>query len=209
MESKLTNWRPNLLLQEVLAGSRIHDSNNNYSSKGVIDHHITTIMFDCRYALLESNTFVWSVHRIFPLKPKESSRCYFYYYYLGKCEAFLFSLVSCGLQLSSLPWMFCLPSVFLTNTDSNWSLQCIECLGGSISDLQQSKVVLATLFQTNRWIWLVFLFGFEFLHDGISYPGSFCQAGSVLEVRQQSDLVWSGLCLFISARMLNHSLTKI
>ncbi len=88
LELEVTNWQPDILLQDFLIECRIHDSINygkwsrSWSCKAAPDNHTTTTMFDCWYDVLfmkccvgftadvmghthlpKSSTFVASVHR--------------------------------------------------------------------------------------------------------------------------------------------------
>ncbi len=55
LELEVTNWRPDILLQDFLIACRIHGSINygkssrSWSGKAAPEHHPTTTMFDCWY----------------------------------------------------------------------------------------------------------------------------------------------------------------
>ncbi len=57
-ELEVTNWWPDILLQDFLIECKMHGSINygkpsrSWSCKAAPDHHTTTTMFDCRYDVL-------------------------------------------------------------------------------------------------------------------------------------------------------------
>ncbi len=162
LELEVTNWWPDILLQDFLIECRIHGSINygkssrSWSCKTAPDHHITTTMFDCWYDVLfmkccvgftpdvmghaPSKKFNFCLIRPQNMCPKILGIIKIIF---GKCETSLCVLFG---QQWLLPWNTPMDAVFaqslsycwFMNTDLNWGkwgLQFFRCFYGFFYDL--------------------------------------------------------------------------
>ncbi len=140
LELEVTNWWPDILLQDFLIECRIHGSINygkssrSWSCKAAPDHHTTTTMFDCWYDVLFMKCCVGFTPDVTGHIPsKKLNFCLIspqniclkvlgiIDIFFGKCETSLCVLFG---QQWLLPWMPFLPSLFLIV--ESWTLTLIE-----------------------------------------------------------------------------------
>lgn len=142
---QVTNWWPDILLQDFLVESRIHGSINpskssrSWSSKAAPDHHINTTIFDCWYDVLFLKCCVTFTTDVTGRKPSKKvqllslqSTEYFpkslgdhQDVFCQKCDEPLCSFSSAVVfTLGTLPWMPFLPSLFLMV--ESWTLTLTE-----------------------------------------------------------------------------------
>ncbi len=162
LELEVTNWQPDLLLQDFLIKCRIHGSINygkssrSWSCKAAPDHHTTTTMFDCWYDVLFMKCCVGFTPDVMGHAPsKKFNFCSIspqnicpkvlgiIKVFLGKCETNLCVLFG---QQWLLPWNSPMDAVFaqslsycwIMNTDLNWGkwgLQFFRCCSAFFYDL--------------------------------------------------------------------------
>ncbi len=143
LELEVTNWRPDILLQDVLIECRIHGSINyeksyrSWSCKAASDHHTTTTMFECWCSFYEM--LCWFYARFNGTHTFQNVKLLFhrsteylhkslgdnqYIFVANVRRAFLYFLVSNGFWLGNLPWIPFLPSLFLIV--ESWTLTLTE-----------------------------------------------------------------------------------
>ncbi len=159
-ELEVTNWRPDILLQDFLIECRIHGSINygkssrSWSCKAAPDHHTTTTMFDCWYDVLFMECCVGFTPDVTGHTFQKFTFCHtspqnicpkvlgIIKIFFGKCETSLSVLFG---QQWLLPWnspmsFFAqyLSYCWIMNTDLNWGkwgLQFFRCCSGVFYDL--------------------------------------------------------------------------
>ncbi len=143
LELEITNWWPDILLQDFLIEYRIYGSINNgklsrlCSCKAASDHYTTTTMFDWWYDVLFMKScvsFTPDVMGHTPFKKLISlispqNICPKVLGIIKKLlanvrQAIVFFLVNSGFFLGTLAWMSFLPSLFLIV--ESWTLTLIE-----------------------------------------------------------------------------------
>ncbi len=159
-ELEVTNWRPDILLQDFLIECRIHGSINygkssrSWSCKAAPDHHTTTTMFDCWYDVLfmeccvgftpdvTGHTFQ-KVHILsyqsteyLPESLGDNQDIFWQMWDEPFCS--FWSAMAFALELSYVVFAQYLSYCWIMNTDLNWGkwgLQFFRCCSGVFYDL--------------------------------------------------------------------------
>ncbi len=137
LELEITNWWPDILLQDFLIEYRIYGSINNGKSsrlcscKAASEHYTTTTMYS--YIFAQKSNICPKVLGIIKK------------FLANVRQAIVFFLVNSGFFLGTLPWMSFLPSLFLTV--ESWTLTLIEA-----SEACRSLDVILFFFFMTSWM---------------------------------------------------------
>ncbi len=164
----VTNWRPDILLQDFLIDCRIHGSiiygksYRSWSCKAAPDHHTTTTMFDCSFYEIQCwfCTRCNGTHTFQKVKPLSHQSTEYLHKSLGdnqdisgKCETSLCVIFG---QQWLLPWNSPMDAIFTHFFSCCWIMKFSpfvdngsDCGSLEFQDLRNSFITLSRLIHVN------------------------------------------------------------